>query len=197
MTTREKILEAADDLFGEIGFDAATTRQIADTSGVNKALIHYHFGSKDELFQALLDQYYAKLTGTLAGALTDEGSVQQRIDRVIDIYVDFLAENRNFSRMLQREASGGRHVDRIVTHMIPLFQVGIEVLRREYPETFADELAAAQMLVSFYGMIVSYFTYSPVLEQLLGISPLAKPSLEKRKRHLKQILTLIVDAFEQ
>ena len=197
MTTREKILAAADGLFGEIGFDAATTRQIADNSGVNKALIHYHFGSKDELFQALLDQYYEKLTETLAGVLTDEGSVQERFDRLIDIYVDFLAENRNFSRMIQREASGGRHVDGIVNHMLPLLQVGIDVLRREYPESFGDELEAAQMLISFYGMVVSYFTYSPVLEQLLGIAPLAKPSLEKRKRHLKRIFSLIVDAFDQ
>lgn len=196
MTTREKILAAADGLFGEIGFDAATTRQIADASGVNKALIHYHFGSKDELFRDLLDRYYESLSQALTEALTDEGSVQERFERIVDIYVDFLAENRNFSRMIQREASGGRHLDRIVTHMVPLFQGGIEVLRREYPETFSDELAAAQMLISFYGMIVSYFTYSPVLEQLLGIAPLAKPSLEKRKRHLKRLLKLMVDAFD-
>ena len=197
MTTREKILAAADGLFGEIGFDAATTRQIADISGVNKALIHYHFGSKDELFRALLDKYYEVLTGTLSKALTDEGSVQERFERVVDIYVDFLAENRNFSRMIQREASGGRHLDQIVGHMIPLFQGGIEVLRGEYPEAFRDELEGAQVLISFYGMIVSYFTYSPVLEQLLGVAPLAKPSLDKRKRHLKQMLQLIVDAFDR
>jgi AcrR family transcriptional regulator len=43
------ILEAADELFAEVGFDATTTREIATRAGVNEALIHYHYEGRDEL----------------------------------------------------------------------------------------------------------------------------------------------------
>ena len=55
--TRGRILEAADQLFGSVGFDATTIRAIASLSGVNKALIHYHFSNKDRLLDHLLDPH--------------------------------------------------------------------------------------------------------------------------------------------
>lgn len=48
--TRERLLRAAIEIFGEAGFDAATTRQIATRAGVNLAAIPYYFGTKEELF---------------------------------------------------------------------------------------------------------------------------------------------------
>lgn len=52
--TKEKILDAAEALFMEHGFEATGLRQITTGAGVNLAAVHYHFGSKEELFQAVL-----------------------------------------------------------------------------------------------------------------------------------------------
>jgi AcrR family transcriptional regulator len=52
--TKEKILDAAEALFMEHGFEATGLRQITTSAGVNLAAVHYHFGSKEELFQAVL-----------------------------------------------------------------------------------------------------------------------------------------------
>ncbi len=193
---KEKILEAADSLFGEVGFDAATTRQIAERSAVNKALIHYHFGNKDDLYHALLDRYYQRLGDTLRAALTAPGTVRERFLAMIDAYVDFLGANRNFSRMVQREASGGRHVDRIVGHMVPLFRQGSALLELAYPATRGGAMSGAQLLISFYGMIVTYFTYAPVVEKLLDTDPLDPANLELRKRHLTGMVDLVVGQLE-
>jgi TetR/AcrR family transcriptional regulator len=191
MTTRERILDTADDLFGEKGFDAATTREIAERSGVNKALIHYHFATKDDLFRAVLDRYYARLTEALVGALAQGGDLQERLGRLLDTYVDFLAENRSFSRMVQREASGGRHVEPIVNRMVPLFETGLELVRQARRGA-APDAEAAHLLVSFYGMVVTYFTYAPVLERLLGRDPLSTEALIARKQHLRRMLELAI-----
>jgi AcrR family transcriptional regulator len=51
--TKEKILQAADELFGRLGYDAATTREIAERCQVNKALIHYHFKNKEGLLASV------------------------------------------------------------------------------------------------------------------------------------------------
>jgi len=108
---RERILDAADALFGELGFDAASTREIAERSGVNKALIHYHFENKDGLLVQVLDRYYDALATTLLEALAAGADLRDKLLRLVDGYVDFLAANRGFLRIVQREASGGRHMD--------------------------------------------------------------------------------------
>jgi AcrR family transcriptional regulator len=52
--TRVRVLDAAEALFMEHGFEATTLRQITATAGVNLAAVNYHFGSKDDLFEAVL-----------------------------------------------------------------------------------------------------------------------------------------------
>jgi TetR/AcrR family transcriptional regulator len=192
---KTKILESADSLFGEAGFDATTTRQIAERSGVNKALIHYHFSTKEKLFGSVLDQYYEQLGQTLVPALAEGGSVRDRLAGMIDVYVDFLAANRSFSRMIQREASGGKFFDRIVGHMTPLFQTGVALVHEAYPSTRGGDLDATHLLLSFYGMIVSTFTYGPIVTELTGTDALAGPGLEQRKAHLKRMLDLILETL--
>ncbi len=191
--TREKILEAADGLFGKVGFDAATTREIAEASGVNKALIHYHFKSKSALFEAVLDRYYRRLNETFQSALSREGSMRHRLEQLIDAYVDFLSENRNFSRIVQRESSGGKHIERVRQNLLPMFRLGSRMIMAAYPKTSSGDMAAHQLIVSFYGMIVSYFTYSPVLEHLIDKNPLAKEEIEARKRHLAKMLEIVLN----
>jgi AcrR family transcriptional regulator len=197
MKPRERILQAADQLFGEIGFDATTTRQIADASGVNKALIHYYFNTKDALFGAVLDMYYERLRLTLVNAFSSPELPRQRFALVLDLYIDFLRENRNFSRMVQREASGGKHLHRVVGHMVPLLGVATNAIHNTFPSSQSGDLAAHQLLISFYGMVVSYFTYAPVLEPLFDADPFSDSEIENRKKHLMRMLDLVLDALEQ
>jgi len=195
-STRSGILDAADELFGAHGFHATTTREIAAACGVNKALIHYHFAGKDDLFAAVLERYYDRLDEVLRGALASHGRLRDRLWRVVDAYADFLATNDNFSRMVQREAAGGAHLERIVDRMLPIFARGVELLEAALPATRRGPLAARDLLISFYGMIVTYFTYGPVLEELLDSSPATGRNLARRKRHLRRMLDLVLDAVE-
>ncbi|MBW2526198.1 MAG: TetR/AcrR family transcriptional regulator [Deltaproteobacteria bacterium] len=191
-STRDKILDAADQLFGAVGFDAASTRLIADESGVNKALIHYHFSTKEALFGAVLDRYYERLTQVVLAALAGEGDLETRFGRLLDAYVDFLDENRAFSAMVQREVTGGRQLDRITGHMVPLFEQASELVKQAFPATRDGDMAASELLLSFYGMAVSYVNYRPVVDQL-GDQP-ADPAaaLARRKAHLRRMLALVV-----
>src|SRR3954447_22854602 len=52
--TRDRILDAAEELFMEHGFEATSLRQITTAAEVNLAAVNYHFGSKEELFQSVL-----------------------------------------------------------------------------------------------------------------------------------------------
>ena len=61
MSTKDKILDAAELLFSELGFDNTSLRSITSEADVNLASVNYHFGSKKELIQAVLDRYLGVL----------------------------------------------------------------------------------------------------------------------------------------
>jgi AcrR family transcriptional regulator len=197
LSAREQILGAADRLFGDKGFDAASVREIAEECGVNKALVHYHFGSKDGLFESVLDNYYQRLDRILLEAMQKPGSPRERISNMLDTYVDFLAQNRNFSRIVQRESSGGKHLERIREHLVPMFSQSLKLLHDAFPQTSSGDLAAEHLLVSFYGMIVAYFTWSEMLQGLTGSDPLSKTNLAARKKHLHKMLDTILQEMDR
>jgi AcrR family transcriptional regulator len=188
--TRERILVASDQLFGELGFDVTTTRDIAARSGVNKALIHYHFGTKDDLLELLLDGYYERLTVALAAALGKRTRPEEQAEDVLDAYADFLAKNRNFCSIIQREVASGRHVERIVERTLPAFRMGTHWLEGIVPHAPA-ELELVQVLASVYGMVVTYFTYGRVLEKLTGVDPFSPKALDARKRHVRKVVAIL------
>src|SRR3954447_6507783 len=63
--TRERILAVALDLFADLSFEGATTREIATRAGVSQPSVNYHFTSKDELWRAAVAGLFSKLTTTL------------------------------------------------------------------------------------------------------------------------------------
>ena len=197
MDTREAILAAADQVFGDVGYDAASTREIAELCGVNKALIHYHFKNKEGLLAGVLDRYYEQLGAEVVGALGGKGNLRRKLLRLVDAYSDFLGRNQRFCRIVQRQASGGIHADKIRDLMVPLFELGRAAVVAEYPAAREGDLAAEQLLVSAYGMIVTWFTYGDVLAPLLASSPLSKRQLGVRKRHVRRVLGLLIDELER
>lgn len=188
--TKAKILAATDDLFGALGFDATTTRDIAERSGVNKALIHYHFGSKDELLEAVLDGYYDRLSATMIAALHTTADPEQQAGDVIDAYADFLAQNHTFCCIVQREVASGQHVAKIVARTLPVFRLGSAWLAQLAPNA-PPGLELIHVLTSVYGMVVTYFTYGKVLEQLTGEDPFSPEALESRRRHIRHVVALL------
>ena len=190
--TREAILAAAEALFGDVGFDATSTREIAEKSGLTKALIHYHFESKDELLSAVLDRHYDRLAQVLVVATADAPSLEDRLRRVIDAYVDFLATNSHFAKIVQREIASGKHVQKVWERTLPVFQLMTEWVRGQFPATQSGPLAAEQLLLSFYGMVVTYFVFPQVIEKSLGTDPLGPGPIAERKAHLHRMLDILL-----
>lgn len=92
--TQQKILNAAQSLFAETGFNGTSLRQITSLAEVNLAAVNYHFGSKKELIQAVLQRYLVKLMPRLeqefSALLTSQTPAS--IEKVLSVFVQPLLE---------------------------------------------------------------------------------------------------------
>lgn len=96
INVEDRILEAAADVFEERGFAGARMQQIADHAGINKALLHYYFRSKEILFEKVFVIVAKRVFLKSAQNLHRQGSVFEKITRFFEIHQDLLWKNRNF-----------------------------------------------------------------------------------------------------
>ncbi len=94
---REHILIVAEELFAEKGFDGTSVRDIAQRAGVNLAMISYYFGSKEKLLESLIEIRSDYAYGILEELNKDQTlSPWDKIDRLVDFYVDRILNNMRF-----------------------------------------------------------------------------------------------------
>lgn len=100
------ILDVAEELFASSGFEGTSVRDIAQKAGMNVAMISYYFGSKEKLLQNLILNRTENTSMVLEGlSHNKQMDPWEKIDRVIDYYVDKLLDNRNFHTILSRQLS--------------------------------------------------------------------------------------------
>lgn len=93
MSTKHTIMQGAREVFRSKGFAAARMQEIADHCGVNKALLHYHFGSKKELFESILREAFQEIVPIVFRTLNGEGPLRDKIEQAASHYMDALAKN--------------------------------------------------------------------------------------------------------
>lgn len=103
--TREKILEAAKELFEEKGFDFTSVRDIANKADVNVALINYHFGSKELLLGTLIEEMVNATHIKLSDINKQAVDPEDKLKHAIDLLIDKIFENKKYYQMLHRELS--------------------------------------------------------------------------------------------
>src|SRR5438876_7809850 len=103
--TRSRILDVAEELFGELGLGRVSIRNITRKAKVNLAAINYHFGSKEDLITAVFERRVVPVNEARLAALdTVEKSAGKRIPRLEDILEAFIRPALQSS--LQRSRGG-------------------------------------------------------------------------------------------
>jgi len=95
---QERIREAASERFLADGVDGASLRAIAADAKTNIGMVYYYYPTKEDLFQAVVEDVYSKLVVDLVAALTPEGSVEARLER---LFVRLGALNESELRVLR------------------------------------------------------------------------------------------------
>src|SRR5881396_2875694 len=91
--TEQRILDAAHEVFIRRGTAGARMQEIAAEAGVNQALLHYYFRTKERLSDAVFRQMASRLFPALIQTLGGDGTVEEKVDAVISLYLENLSRN--------------------------------------------------------------------------------------------------------
>jgi AcrR family transcriptional regulator len=100
---REKLLEAATEVFAERGYEGARVEQIADAAEVSPGLLYRHFDGKQELYEELLLLANRQLLEHLAQAAAPNLPTDQRVLRGLDAFFGFVEDHRNLWRLIMKD----------------------------------------------------------------------------------------------
>jgi TetR/AcrR family transcriptional regulator len=192
--SRQAILDAAETLFAERGFEAVSLQEIGDAAGLSRGTPNYFFGSKHDLYVAVLERVFADREETTARAFAPvrawctsarAGSLRRPLTRAIESYMSFLLARPAFVRLIVREELRGG-----------------EGLRRAHREATAmrDALAAVRAIagerslrrfdVDDAVLVLVSLTFSPLSQQSTFMAALGRDLTDAavRRQHIRLVV---------
>ena len=185
--TRAAILDAAEKLFAVKGFDATSLNEVGTAAGVSRGTPGYFFGSKADLYEAVLDRSFTEVRQAVragrARALASNQAPDAILAGAVSDYFDFLAARPNFIRLIEREAlNGGPRLDE-VSHI----SAGQEALAAISAELGLDDSPsgeAAQLLLSIIALCWFHLIHARTVAPAVGVTLENADDLERRRRHI-------------
>lgn len=161
------IKEAARDIFLKKGYAGARMQDIADRAGINKALLHYYYRSKEKLFDVIFFEQFSKLIGQVKAGVNSGLNLHDKIEFFIDKYIELLEENPYLPLFVINELS--RDSERFIGKL-KTFEV--------YPE--AASMVAMMMQAMEEGTIKKYHPFHLLMNIMsLSVFPfIAKPMIK-------------------
>lgn len=170
--SREDILKAAEEEFSDKGLYGTRVDEIARKANINKRMIYEYFGSKEELYKAVLVEVYSRLSRREAKLLSKEEPYQEKIRDIIRLYFEFLQENPSYVNMILWEnLNKGRYINEIDLKAIK--DPTIDLVRKIIDEgkkqkCFKPGIDTEQVILSLLTYTFSYFSNRYTLSKLLG-----------------------------
>ena len=199
--TEALILDAARRVFIEKGMDGARMQEIADLAGINKALLHYYFRTKEKLFNTIFNQSFGEFFSRMSILMASEKNILIKISSFIDTYMDLMLQNPFLPRFIITEINRNPQV------VVEKFNaIGAEIIRKNIrllEKQIKDEaqkgsikyIDPKQLISSIIALCLFPFLAEPLLRMLFFEGDKAKYEkyLKERKKVVEQI---ILDALK-
>jgi AcrR family transcriptional regulator len=190
-STKAKILKSSEELFARHGYDGTTTRDIAEAADVNIAQVHYHWGSKEELWNAVnynVMSYALETLGVLFEPAVAESSFPVRFRAIVEIMFDFLAANPNVALLIKQSGSSPSVKPWAIDIGVPFVEAVQKYLEAETAFDFGP-VDTRLALFCYIGAFEFFFTRASLLNSYFGELP-DKMSPEFREKAIEALWTL-------
>jgi TetR/AcrR family transcriptional regulator len=192
--TRTRILDAALREFSSLGMAGARMDQIAAAAGVNKALLYYHFDSKENLYIAAVEMISAKIRDRSMAVFLCDATPGERLLRSALDHFDRILTQGEFQSLMQQEMmrmhEGEEGAMSIVVKRVfaPMQAMHQSMVREGIASGELIDADWMQIHLSTLGANVFYFLAAPMWRLLMEFDPFAPEVLEARRRAMVKFL---------
>jgi len=192
------ILKTARKHFVQNGFVATRMQDIADEAGINKALLHYYFRSKNKLYQQIVESILDEILPRVAKALEYDGTFWERVEKIVHTYIEMLLEQPDIPVFMMTELSQQRatfveHLKKRA-HFFPAMQSFIGQMAQEIQQGNIRAVPPLHLFLNMLGMTVFPFVAKPVFCTLFDYSGAAFDELMQERAAI--ILDFMKNALE-
>ena len=158
ISTEKKIKKAALHEFAYYGLEGARVDRIARNAKINKAMIYYHFKSKENLYESLLSEFYKELFPNIIAKIPKDKGPEIQLDVIVSYFIDLISGlDQDFVRMMLRElSSGGKYFKKLMLPSVIIPMMGI-----------VQELFTDGMKQGIFKKVVPHLTFIQVLGSIV------------------------------
>ncbi len=187
------ILVAARDEFAQHGLGGARVDRIAERADVNKRLIYYYFGSKDDLFLAVLENTYADIRDAEKRLHLTDLTPVEGVRRLTEFTWNYYIDHPEFITLLNSaNLHQARHLnksERVREMNSPLIQTLGEILARGQAEgIFRGGIDPVQLYISIAGLAYFYLSNNHTLSAIFGRDLMLPKALNERLSHMTDVI---------
>ena len=192
--TEYKIIEAAKQVFIEKGLERATMSDIAKTAGISRTSLNYYYRTKENLFYAIIEQVFNTLLPRIENLSISDGSIEEKIDKVVDIYDEMLRKNEHMPRFAFLEVQRNPQLIYNFVAQNPKAQLYLSALELLINKGSGSDIPKAHLISTFFGLVFVPYLLEPLL--VMYRSPNDGERDKFRDEHKKIVKRLMRAYFE-
>lgn len=169
--TEGKILEAAKSIFQQKGMDGARMQEIADQAGINKAMLHYYYRSKQMLFEAVFRNVFSLLAPQLNKILNDDSSVEEKVRSFTHDYISFIARHPYLPNFIINELNRNPNFFEKIQQSgaFPTLEKFKKQVALEVENGNLKPIDGEQLFINIFSLNIFPFVATPLIKAFLKI----------------------------
>lgn len=196
---KEEILDVAEKLFSDNGFEAVSVREISKAANINVAMVSYYFGSKEKMYEEVVIR---KLISSelIIKYIEPHKKYADKLFAIVDLFIDKFFERRDYQNIIFREMAMGQRTamtELITNRLYQNFEVVSDVINKGIKSKEFKKVDVELTVMSILGIIKTYTTSGPIACKVLKITDETNVYNNKTKlrlqKYLKELLTNLLE----
>ncbi|MGE0089224.1 MAG: TetR family transcriptional regulator [Bacteroidales bacterium] len=172
--TETRILDAAKEVFQKKGLAGARMQEIADVAGINKALLHYYYRTKDKLFEKVFEIAFSVFVPKIKETvLSTDKSVYEKIEFFVENYINLISKHPFIPGFVISELNRNPHI------LVEIIEKNVQIKELNLLENFNNQIQeevkkgiirpidAKNLMVNVVGLCIFPFIARPIIQGLL------------------------------
>ncbi|MCC6582936.1 MAG: TetR/AcrR family transcriptional regulator [Chitinophagales bacterium] len=191
---RDYILDVAERLFAEQGFEAISVREISKAADINIAMVSYYFGSKEKLYEDVINRKLIS-SDTIAKSVGQHTSSMDKLFAMVDLYIEKFFERRLFQNIIFREMAMNQRTamaEKIAAQVHKNFLLAYDIIQTGIDNKEFKKVDIELTVMSIIGIVRMYTTSGTMACKILKVEDeseaFGKKQKDRLRKHLRQLL---------